>query len=181
MAGPTDVLTEDVKELREANRQLAAEIKDVFERLSSEMRESNNRLAAGLRESNLRLAEAINGVAKDLGSLRVEVAAELRESNLRLVEAINGIAKDLGSLRVEVAKDFGAVNASLEAFRARTETSFKVAVWGVTLAVGTILAGVGSAVGITWYAAKLDSRVEQVERRVEETISAAERPGAVKR
>jgi hypothetical protein len=44
MAGPTDILSEDVKELRESNRQLAAEIKGVFGRLSAEIRESNQRL-----------------------------------------------------------------------------------------------------------------------------------------
>ncbi|MGO9923897.1 MAG: hypothetical protein ACLQIB_55515 [Isosphaeraceae bacterium] len=65
MAGPTDILTEDVKDLREANRQLAAEIKVAFERVSGELRESNHRVA-----------DAINSVARDLGNFRVEVAKD---------------------------------------------------------------------------------------------------------
>jgi hypothetical protein len=95
VAAPTDVLTEDVKELRESNRQLATEIKGVFERLS----------------------------------------IEIRDSNQRLTDAINRVASDLANFRVEVAKELGAINASLEAFKARTESSLSVARWAVAVSV----------------------------------------------
>ena len=39
MAGPNDILTEDVKVPRDANRQLATEIKGVFERLAADLRD----------------------------------------------------------------------------------------------------------------------------------------------
>jgi hypothetical protein len=73
MAGPTDVLTEDVEDWRESNRQLTEEIKRVFERLSAETRESNHRLA-----------DAINRIAGDLGNLRVEIAKDLGAINTNL-------------------------------------------------------------------------------------------------
>jgi hypothetical protein len=110
MAGPTDVLTEDVKEFRAANRELADEIKRVFDRLSGEMWNSNQRMADTMRESNQRLADAINRLAGDFGNFRVEVAKEL-----------------------------GAINTNLETFKGRTETSLSVAKWAVGVSVPALI------------------------------------------
>lgn len=123
----------------ETDVMLAGEIKGVFERLS-----------ADIRDSNLRLADAINGVARDLGTFRVEVA------------------KDLGELRTGVAKDLGAINTNLEGFRGRTETSFKVAVWGTTLAVGSLLGGFGFALSLTWRAAHVNAAVAELREHAKE-------------
>ena len=76
MAGPTDVLTEDVKDLRAANRELTDEMKRVFDRLSGEMWNSNQRTADAMRESNQRLVDAINRLGGDFSNFRVEVAKE---------------------------------------------------------------------------------------------------------
>ena len=124
MAGPTDVLTEDVKELREANRGLADEIKRVFDRLSGEMRDSNQRLADAMRESNQRLADAINRLGGDFGNFRVEVAKELGAINANLETFKGNVAKDLGGINTNletfkgnVAKDLGGINTNLETFK----------------------------------------------------------------
>ena len=146
MAGPTDILSDDVKDLRDANRQLAEEIKRVFERST-----------ADTRESNQRMADAINRVATDLSNVRVEIAKELRESNQRLSDAIIRVTADLGNFRVEIAKELGvinadlgnfrveiaerlgAINANLEGFRGRTENSLAVARWAITVSVPVLL------------------------------------------
>jgi hypothetical protein len=134
MAGPTDVLTEDVKDLRTANRELASE----------------------LREANRELASEIKDIFKSL-------SAELRESNHRLTESINGVARDLGNFRVEVAKDLGVINTNLE----KSATSLKYVGRGVTILIPVVIALIGAAIGISWYAGKLDSRVQQVESRLD--------------
>jgi hypothetical protein len=110
VAGPTDILSEDVKDLREVNRQLAEEIKRVFEHSTAETRESNHRLS-----------DAINRVATDLSNFRVE------------------IAKELGDFRVEIAKKLGVINANLEGFKGRTENSLAVARWVVAVSVPVLL------------------------------------------
>ena len=48
---------------------------------------------------------------------------------------------------------------------------------GVAILIPVIIGLLGSAIGFTWYAAKLDSRVE----RVEKAVGAVEKPGAVRR
>ena len=138
-AGPTDVLTEDVKELRgvdrdlavalrESNRQLGEEIKRVFDRLSGEMRDSNLRMADAMRDSNLRLTDAINRLAGDFGNFRVEVAKDLGTVNA-----------SIQTLKGEVAKDLGAINTNLEPFKGRTETSLSVARWAVGVVMTVVL------------------------------------------
>jgi hypothetical protein len=107
------------------------------------------------------------------------LAEQIQETNRRLVESNDRLADEIHALgdkldvverrldefRVDVAKSFGALTAGLDSFRARTELALKVAVWGVGLAVAVILAGGASLGGAIWYAAKLDSRVQQIESR----------------
>jgi hypothetical protein len=114
-ATPTELLTGDVNELREANRA--------------------NR----------------------------EIVAELREANHRLTESINGVARDLGNFRVEIAKELEVINANLE----KSATSLKFTGRGVAILIPVVITLIGAAIGITWYAAKLDSRVQQVESRLD--------------
>ena len=70
-----------------------------------------------------------------------------------------------GQFRVDVAERLGSIQASLEGFRGRTETGFKVAIWGIGLASVVAISVIGSVIAGTWYAAKLDSRVQQLESR----------------
>ncbi len=108
------------------------------------------------------------------------LAEQIQETNRRLVESNDRLADEIHALgdkldhlerrldefRVDVAKSFGALTAGLGGFRSRTELALKVAVWGVGLAVTLILAGGGALGTAVWYAAKLDSRVERVEKAV---------------
>lgn len=155
MAGPTDILTEDVKELREANRELALEIKRVFERLSTE-----------LRESNARLTEAVNGLARAFSNFRVEVAKEFGAVRAEM-------AKESGEVNARMEKEFGEVNARLES----TAVSVRMLSRGMLLLFPVVVSLMGAAFGIAWYAGRLDSRVE----RIEKAVGAMEHPGGVRR
>jgi hypothetical protein len=80
---------------------------------------------------------------------------------------------------VEIAEKLGAINANLEGFRGRMETSFRVAVWGISVAATVAIAVIGSVIAGTWYAAKLDSRMERVESRLDKeypAVPALKRP-----
>ncbi len=166
MAGPTDILTEDVKELRETNRELALEIKGVFERLSTEM-----------RESNLRLTEAINSLARDFSNFRVEVAKEfgaVRAEMAKEFGAVRGeMEKEFGEVNARMEKEFGEVNARLDS----TAITVRMLGRGVLLLFPVVVSLMGAAFGIAWYAGRLESRVE----RVEKAVGAMEHPGSARR
>jgi hypothetical protein len=83
----------------------------------------------------------------------------------QLATEIHELRRDFHEFRVDVAERLGAIQSRLEGFRGRTETGFGVAKWGVGLAAGAILSLIASAMAGTWYAAKLDSRVQQLESR----------------
>jgi hypothetical protein len=72
-----------------------------------------------------------------------ELAEEVRESNRRLT-----------------------ISSNLAGFQGRTETSFKVAVWGIGVATTVALSVIASVAAGAWYASKLDSRVTHVESRL---------------
>jgi hypothetical protein len=94
------------------------------------------------------------------------------EANERVADELRELRREFHDFRVDVAQRMGQIQASLEGFRGRTETGFKVAAWAVTLAIGVALSLVASVITGTWYAAKLDSRVQHLESR------AAADPGA---
>jgi hypothetical protein len=117
MAGPTDVLTEDVKELRAVNRDLTDEFKRVFDRLSGE-----------IRDSNQHLADAINRLGGEVGNFRVDIAKDLG--------AINATIQ---TLKGDVARDLGGINANLENFKGRMEADLSVARWAVGVITVVVL------------------------------------------
>ena len=83
----------------------------------------------------------------------------------KLADEIHELRRDFHEFRVEVAEKLGSIQSSLEGFRGRTETTVKVAVWSIGLASLVALSLVGSVITVTWYAAKLDFRVGQLESR----------------
>jgi hypothetical protein len=102
------------------------------------------------------------------------LADQIRETNQRLTESHERLPDEIHDLnhrfdvlihkfddfRVEITEKLGAINANLEGFRGRTETAFRVAVWGISVAATVAIAGIGAVIAGTWYAAKLDSRME---------------------
>jgi hypothetical protein len=86
------------------------------------------------------------------------------EANNRLADEIHDLGHKFDDFRLEVAEKLGAINANLESFRGRTETSFKVAIWALSLASVVAISVLSSVIVGTWYAAKLDSRVQQLEK-----------------
>lgn len=113
------------------------------------------------------LASEIHELRRDFQDFRVEVAEKLGSIQVEVAERLASIqvevAKNLGSMRVDIVEKLGSIQNSLEGFRGRTETSFRVAIWGIGIASVVALSVVGSVIAGTWYAAKLDSRVQQLE------------------
>ncbi len=112
MAGPTDLPTEDVKDLRESQKRLAGEVHEI---------------------------------RGELAGLRLEMAEKF------------------GEFRTEMAGSLGAINGTLESLRTRLDHSVSVAKWTVGILMPIIVGLIGTAVWLTWHAAKLDSRVERLE------------------
>jgi hypothetical protein len=97
----------------------------------------------------------------------LRLADQLRETNQRLTEAIHEVSAKLDNFRVEVTKDLGDIRVNLERYQAETATSLKFLGKSVTIlipiVVALVVSLVGAAIGGTWYASKLDSRVERLE------------------
>jgi hypothetical protein len=87
------------------------------------------------------------------------------------------VAAEFGKVRAEMATELGKINATLEAIRARVEGAVSLGRWTAGVLVPTVITLVGTAFWLTWHAAKLDSRVEQVEK----AVGAVEKPGATRR
>jgi hypothetical protein len=157
MAGPTDILTEDVKDLREANRLLTSEIKGAFERLSADLRDSSQGLAGAIRE-----------VARDLSSFRVEVAKELGDLRTQVAKELGTINADLGHSRVEVAKELGTIQTSLEKYQGRTEAYLAVARWAVGVATVVVLGLVAWSYSAYARAVRIEQSVVELKQSVVE-------------
>jgi len=151
---PTEYLAEQIeltnRRLVESNGRLADEI----HALAAETRESHHGLATERRESNQRLADAISGLARDFGNFRIEVA------------------KELGAIRAETTKDLGEIIARLES----AATSLKFAGLGVAILIPVAISLIGAAIGMAWYAGRLDNRLEHVEK----AAGAAAKPATVR-
>jgi hypothetical protein len=81
------------------------------------------------------------------------LAEQIKEANQRHDEVNNRLADEIRELghkfddfRVEVAKELGSINANLEGFRGRTDTSWKVAVWAISMATIVAISLIGSVV-----------------------------------
>jgi hypothetical protein len=103
--------------------------------------------------------------------LLAEELRRLEESNQRLAEAVHGLGRDLGSFRADVAEKFGTLNANLEGFRGRAETSLSVARWGVRVLTPLIIGLVGVVITAAWYggwnASALNFEVKQLGQRID--------------
>src|SRR5438552_1400766 len=97
---------------------------------------STEYLAEQIRETNQRLTQS-----------HERLADEVRDLNHRFDE----LTRKFDEFRVEIAKKLGAINANLEGFRGRTETAFRVAVWGISVATTVAIAVIGSVITGTWY------------------------------
>ncbi len=111
---------------------------------------------AGPSVTDQQLASEIHELRRDFQDFRVEVAEKLGSMQVEIVQ-------QLRSMQVDVVQNLGSIRTSLEGFRGRAETSFRVAIRGIGIASVVALSVVGSVIAGTWYAAKLDSRVQQLE------------------
>src|SRR5262245_10492081 len=76
MAGPTDILTEDVKDLRESHRQLAGEVHE----LRSDLAGFRTEVAEGLGKVRAEVAEGFGKVRAEMG----EKLGTINETLVRL-------------------------------------------------------------------------------------------------
>jgi hypothetical protein len=111
---------------------------------------------AGPSLTDQQLASEIHELRRDFHDFRVEVAEKLGSMQVDIVQK-------LGSMQADIVQKLGSIQTSLEGFRGRTETSFRVAIWGIGIASVVAISVIGSVIAGTWYAAKLDSRVQQLE------------------
>ena len=116
---PTELLAEDIRDLRETNHRMAA-------RLDS-------------------LDAAVRDLGRDLGHLRAEVASEIGGLRAEMATEIGGLRTEIGGLRTEVVEKLGAINTNLEKFQARTDTSLRNAGWAITILAPVVIALIGAA------------------------------------
>jgi hypothetical protein len=150
---------------------LADEIKEVAQRLAGDVKESNLRHTDAIRELGRKIDEnhrELTGAVRELGHKVDENYREFSMFRPEVVEKLGAIDSNIGSLRAEVAEKLGAINTNLESFRSRTETSLSFARWGIGLMAPVLITLVGAAITLASYAAKLDSRVEHVEHRLDQ-------------
>ncbi len=109
------------------------------------------------------------------------LADQIRETNQRLVESHERLADEIHELsrkfddfRVEIAVKLGEINTTLE----NHQTSLRFAGRSIIILIPVVITLIGAAFGITWYAAKLDSRVERIESRLDKApLLPAPKPG----
>jgi hypothetical protein len=114
-----------------------------------------------------------------------EVLGEMIEqTNRRLADEVHALGgkvdhaeRRLDDFRVEVATELGKINATLESIRTRVDSTASIGKWTVGVLTPVVISLVGAALGIAWYAGRLDSRLEHVEK----AVGAAEKPGATRR
>jgi peptidoglycan hydrolase CwlO-like protein len=116
-------------------------------------------LAVGQAAIQAQLASVVNGI----GSL----TAQLAVVTARLDSAVGDLNKT--NARIDtVTTRIDGLATELSAFRAKTETSFSTARWAVTFAAGVFITVLGSAFLIAREAGRLDSRVEQHQKSLDE-------------
>jgi hypothetical protein len=148
---PTELLAEDIRDLRESNHRIATRV---------------DSLEAAVRDLGRDLGNFRADVASEIGGLRAELASEIGGLRAELASEIGGLRAEVGGLRSEVIEKLGAINTNLEKFQTRTETSLRFAGWAITILIPVVIGLIGGAFWVTWHAAKLDSRVERVESRL---------------
>ena len=111
------------------------------------------------------LAEEIHELRRDFNDFRVEVAQKM--------ESFNEIRRDFNDFRVEVVQkmesltDFRVeVVQKLESLTVRMGDMLSVTRWTVGILMPIIVTLIGSAFALTWYVAKLDSRMGLLETSV---------------
>ncbi len=174
---PTELLTDNLRDLRESNLRIAARLDSVEAAVRDVTRDLGDfraDFASGMRGLCAEIASQMGGlragitsklgatnprVAGDLGRFRADVATQIGELQSQ-------VATEIGGLRSEVVEKLGAINTNLERFQARTETSLRVLGWAITILIPLVISLVGAGFWITWRAAKVDSRMERVESRL---------------
>jgi hypothetical protein len=159
MPAPTDILSDDVKDLRESHQRLADEVHDLRDDLAGFRVEVTGEFGKLRTEVAGEFGKLRTEVAGEFGKFRTEVAGEFGKFRTE-------VANEFGKLRAEVAKDLGTINGTLVRLETRLDHSVSVAKWTIGILTPVILGLIGAAFWLTWHAAKLDSRVEQVEKAV---------------
>ena len=142
---PTELLAEDIRDLRESTHRIATRV---------------DGLEGAVRDLGRDVANFRADVTQELGNFRAEVTREV--GNLR-----TDVNREVGSLRADVTRELGSINTNLESLRVRFEDSISVAKWTVGILAPMVIAVVSGGFWLTWHAAKLDSRVQEIENRQE--------------
>lgn len=169
---PTEHLAEQIEA---TNRRLV----ESQERIVEEVHELGRRFEDFRVEMAKEFGTVRSEVSREFAALRTEVSREFgavrSEAALALVEVRSDVAREFGEVRSEVSHEFagvrselGKVTAAVERLGARVDHSISVAKWTIGIMAPVLLGLIGSAFWLTWYAAKLDSRVERIESHIKQ-------------
>ncbi len=176
----TDHLADDIKELRESHQQIAEAIRNLVHEFGNFRVDVVESLGAMNTSIRVDVAEKLGATNTNLEAFREQHPDLLRQHPVGGWGEARGHARtdldasrqrtetaQLTAVRVEVAEKFGMINANLEGFRGRTEKALQVATWSISILDPVVLSLLGCGFWISWYAGKLDLRVERVESRLD--------------
>jgi hypothetical protein len=120
----------------------------------------------------------MTGISTEYLAERIQETFQLAQANERLADRVHELGLKFDDFRMEITQKIGMINANLERFQGRTDSAFKVAMWSISVATTVAIAVLGSVVAGTWYASKFDSRIEQVESRLNKELPLLRRANA---
>jgi hypothetical protein len=160
---PMEVLAEQIEA---TNRRLADEVHALGDRID----QAERRMADKVEQAEQRMGDRIDQAER-------RMADKIEQAEQRMGSKIEQVERRLDDFRVEVATELGKINTTLEAIRVRVDGAISIGRWTAGVLVPIVITLVGAGFWLTWHAAKLDSRVE----RIEKAVGAAEKPGAARR
>ncbi len=128
-------------------------------------------LAERIEETNRRLADEVHALGDRIDQAERRMGERISHVERRLDDVRVEVAAEFGKARAEMATELGRINATLESIRTRVDGGLSISRWTVGVLVPVVISLIGGGFWLTWHAAKLDSRVEQVERKVEKAAS----------
>lgn len=181
MPVPTEVLNEDIRDLRDSNQRLTASVQEIGRSLNARI-DDNHREFVTFRVEVVEKLGSLNSKVETIrGDIRTEVAEKLGTLNTS-IEAFRGeIRTELeafrGEIRTEVTEKLGSLNTNLETirgdfreFQSMVISAISVAKWGVGIAIPIQVSLIGVSFWLAFHAGRLDSRVTQLESQARAAI-----------
>ncbi len=125
---PTELLAEDIRDLRESNHRIATRV---------------DSLEVAVRDLGRDFGNFRAEVASQFGGLRAEVASEIGGLRAEVASEIGGLRAEIGGLRAEVASEIGGLRSEIGGLRAEVASE----IGGLRSEIGGLRAEVASEIG----------------------------------